>query len=128
MGAIEDDEECSYEKDLCKKFVEQARLCGDPVHYGRALAMEGETLGRLGDFEQALESLEHIKSIYNIETQHDAICKAYGSDRVAQIFAHSINWNKALGRIGAALDTCNYIVEELIPKCDPKNVHFLDVS
>jgi len=36
MGAMEQDEECSYEKGLCKKFVEQARLNGDPVvsnHY-----------------------------------------------------------------------------------------------
>jgi len=122
-GVIEQDEECSYQKDLCKKFVEQARLNGDPVHYGRALAMEAETLGRLGNFEQALEVVERIKSIYNIETQHSAICKAYASDRVAQAFSHSVNFNNALGRTQAALDTCNYIVEEIVPKSDPKNIH-----
>ena len=43
--------------------------------------MEGETLGRLGLFEQAIETLERIQAIYDIETQHSAICKAYGSDR-----------------------------------------------
>ena len=123
MGAIEQDEECSYEKDLCKKFSEQARLKGDPVHYGRAMAMEAETLGRLGNFEEALEVDERIKSIYNIETQHAAICKAYGSDRVGQAFAHAVNYNMALGRTQAALDACNYIVEELAPKSDPKNIH-----
>lgn len=123
MGAIEDDAECSYEQDLCKKFVEQTRLNGDPVHYGRALAMEAETLGRLGHFEQALDVVERIKSIYNIETQHDAICKAYGSDRVAQAFSHSVNHNNALRRIDAALDTCNCIIDEIIPKSDPKNIH-----
>jgi hypothetical protein len=123
MGGTKDDTEGSYEKDLCKRFVEQARLNGDPVHYGRALAMEAETLGRLGNFEQALEVVERIKPIYNIETQHDTICKVYGSDRVAQAFSHSVNFNSALGNIQAALDTCNYIVEEVIPKSDPKNVH-----
>ena len=123
MGAIEQDKECSYEKELCKKFVEQARLNGDPVHYGRALAMEAETLGRLGNFEQALEVVERIKSIYNIETQHAAICKAYASDRVAQSFSHSVNFNNYLGRTQAALETCSYVVEEIIPKSDPKNVH-----
>jgi len=123
MGAIEQDRECSYEKELCKKFVEQARLNGDPVHYGRALAMEAETLGRLGNFEQALEVVERIKSIYNIETQHAAICKAYASDRVAQSFSHSVNFNNYLGRTQAALETCSYVVEEIIPKSDPKNVH-----
>ncbi|KAL7554447.1 hypothetical protein ACHAWF_017893 [Thalassiosira exigua] len=123
MGAIEQDEECSYEKDLCKKFVEQARLNGDPVHYGRALAMEAETLGRLGNFEQALEVVERIKTIYDIESQHAAICKAYGSDRVAQSFAHSVNFNSALGRIQAALDVCDFITEEVVPRCNPKNIH-----
>jgi len=123
MGAIKDDAECSYEQDLCKKFVEQTRLNGDPIHYGRALAMEAETLGRLCHFEQALDVVERIKSIYNIETQHEAICKAYGSDRVAQAFSHSVNYNNALRRFDAALDTCNYIVDEIIPKSDPKNIH-----
>lgn len=123
MEGAKDDAECSYEQDLCKRFVEQARLNGDHVHYGRALAMEAETLGRLGNFEQALEVVERIKPIYNIETQHEKICKAYGSDRVAQAFSHSVNFNSALGRTQAALDACNYIVDEIIPKSDPKNVH-----
>ncbi|KAL3780068.1 hypothetical protein HJC23_007317 [Cyclotella cryptica] len=88
MGAIEDDDECSYEKDLTEKFIEQTRLNKDPVHYGRALAMQGETLGKLGRFEEALKSLEQIKPIYNIKTQHKAICKSCGSDRVAQAYTH----------------------------------------
>ncbi len=123
MGVIEQNEGGSYEVGLCKQFVEQARLNNDPVHYGRALAMQGETLARLGKFEEALENLETIKSIYDIETQHTAICKAYGSDRVGQAFSHSVNWNHALGRTDAALATCKYIVEEIVPKSDPKNAH-----
>ncbi|KAL7495786.1 hypothetical protein ACHAWT_004250 [Skeletonema menzelii] len=123
MGVIEQNEGGSYEVGLCKQFVEQARLNNDPVHYGRALAMQGETLARLGKFEEALENLETIKSIYDIETQHAAICKAYGSDRVGQAFSHSVNWNHALGRTDAALATCKYIVDEIVPKSDPKNAH-----
>lgn len=123
MGAIKDDAECSFEKSMCKSFVEQARLNGDPVHYGRALAMEAEILGRLGNFEDALEIVEQIKPIYDIKTQHEAICKAYGSDRVAQAFSHSVNVYTALGRTEEALNTCKYIMEEIIPFSDPKNVH-----
>ncbi len=123
MGIIDKEDSCNFEKEICERFVEQARLHNDPVHYGRALAMQGETLARLGLFEEALETLEVIKSIYDIETQHAAICKAYGSDRVGQAFAHSVNWNQALGRTDAALATCKYIVEEIVPKSDPRNVH-----
>ena len=122
-GAVTQDSECSYEKELCKQFVEQARLNNDPVHYGRAVAMQGETLARLGNFEEALDTLDVIKSIYDIESQHAAICKSYGSDRVGQAFQHSINWNHVLGRTDAALETCKYIVDEIVPKSDPKNVH-----
>lgn len=123
MGAIKDDAECSFEKSMCKSFVEQARLNGDPVHYGRALAMEAEILSRLGNFEDALEIVEQIKPIYDIKTQHEAICRAYGSDRVAQAFSHSVNVYTALGRTEEALNTCKYIIEEIIPFSDPKNVH-----
>ena len=58
MGAIKDDSECSFEKSMCKSFVEQARLNGDPIHYGRALAMEAEISGKLGNFGNALEIVE----------------------------------------------------------------------
>lgn len=85
--------------------------------------MQGETFGRLGLFEQALVSLDNIKTIYDIENQHDAICKAYGSDRVAQAFGHSVNWNIMLGRTDEALQTCKYILNELAPKSNPRNVH-----
>lgn len=123
MGAIEQDSECSYEKELCKKFVEQARLNGDPVHYGRAMAMQAETLGHLSHFEEALEVVDQVKSIYDIETQHALICKAYGSDRLGQIISISVNFHAMLGQTNSALETCLFVVENIIPKSDPKNVH-----
>merc|ERR1712194_852868 len=42
---------------------------------------------------------------------------------VAQAFSHSVNFNNALGRTSAALDACNFVVEQIIPKSNPKNVH-----
>lgn len=123
MGVIDQDEDDSYEIRLCEQFVEQTRLNEDPVHYGRALAMQGEALARRGNYEEALVNLEVIKSIYDIESQQAAICKAYGSDRVGQAFSHSVNWSYALGKTEDALATCKYIVEEIIPKSDPKNAH-----
>ncbi|KAK1736674.1 hypothetical protein QTG54_012696 [Skeletonema marinoi] len=115
FGAVTQDSEFSYEKNLCKQFVEQARLNNDPVHYGRAVAMEGETLARLGNFEEALETLDVIKSIYDIESSMQLY-----ANRMEVI---DINWNHALGQTDAALATCKYIVDEIVPKSDPKNVH-----
>lgn len=123
MGAVAEDSGHTYERTLCERFVEQARLNGDPVHYGRALAMQAETLGRLGLYEEALSVVDEIRGIYDIETQHESICKAYGSDRVAQAFTHSVNFNDALGRTEAAFDACRYVVDHLVPKSSPGNIH-----
>lgn len=106
---------------LCRSL--NLRLNGDPVHYGRALAMESETLGRLGLFEQALETFERIRVIHDINTQHAAICQAYGSDRVAQAYSHSVNWNSMLQRTDEAVETIQYILDELAPKSNIKNIH-----
>lgn len=123
MGAVAEDTRHTYERTLCKRFVEQARLNGDPVHYGRALAMEAETLGKLGLYEEGLSVVDEIRGIYDIDTQHEAICKAYGSDRLAQAFTHSVNFNNALGRTDAAFDACRYVVDILVPKSSPGNIH-----
>ena len=65
FGDIEDDDSCTYEKNLVKKFVDQAKLNGDPIHYTRALAMQGETYGRLGEYEKAFASHRELESIYD---------------------------------------------------------------
>ena len=43
--------------------------------------------------------------------------------KVAQAFSHSVNWLTMLGRSQEVVKRCKYIVEELAPKSDPKNVH-----
>ena len=123
MGAVAEDSGHTYERTLCERFVEQARLNGDPVHYGRALAMQAETLGRLGLYEEGLSVVDEIRGIYDIDSQHESICKAYGSDRVAQAFTHSVNFNDALGRTDAAFDACRYVIDTLVPKSSPGNIH-----
>ena len=123
FGDIEDDDNCTYEKNLVKKFVDQAKLNGDPIHYTRALAMQGETYGRLGEFEKAFASHRELESIYDPDKHSAGVCKAYGSDRSAQSYAHSTRWKMMVGDPDGALKTCRYIVDNLMPKMEERNVH-----
>mmetsp|Transcript_14864 Transcript_14864/g.20999 ORF Transcript_14864/g.20999 Transcript_14864/m.20999 type:complete len:1620 (-) Transcript_14864:2986-7845(-) len=123
FGQIEQDKECTYEQNLVKKFVHETRLNGDPVHYTRALAMQGEMYGRLGNFEKAFEAHHELERVYNVDEHSAGICKAYGSDRSGQSYGASASWFVQQGKVEEALRTCQYVIDELMPKMEPRNVH-----
>ena len=119
---IEQDAECNFEQNLARKFVRETKLHGDPVHYTRALAMQGEVKARLGKYEEALAAFEKLKAVYIQEEHSEAISSAYGTDRSAQAYSQSALWHMQLGNMAEALQTCNYVLDVLLPKMDPKNV------
>jgi len=123
FGQIQQDKDCSYEQELVKRFVHETRLHGDPIHYTRALAMQCEVYGRLRRFDKALESQKRIQKVYNVKKHSAAICKAYGSDRSAQSFSMSALWHLMMGHTKTALETCRYVIKELLPQMDEKNCH-----
>ncbi len=111
------------ELDLVSKFVKETERHGDPVHYGRALAMQGETCHRLGKFEDAIKSHLKLKEIYNIDKHSARVIASYASDRCAQNFGFTANCYLHLGQVDKALEICDYIEIEILPKMNPKNVH-----
>jgi class 3 adenylate cyclase len=90
-GAIEDDEDASYERELVRKFVESARAHGDLGHVSRAIALKGVMLQRLGKWTEAVASQEELEMVYTTELS-EGICKAYGSDRGAQSYPLAAQW------------------------------------
>lgn len=123
MGKIEQDNECSYEQGLVEMFVLETRLHGDPVHYGRALGMKAEHFARLGKLSESLDVFHLLAEIYNVDKHSAAICKAYGSDRCAQVFSLSVTWNLLLGNERKAKETCDFVLNNLLGKMDLRNVH-----
>lgn len=104
-------------------YLEEAKLHGDPVHYARALAMQAETDAQHDEFESALEWFYKIIPMYEPSKHSALICKAYGTDRVAQCFSIAATWEMLLDKKQSALDRCEFVIRELLPKMDPKNVH-----
>lgn len=123
FGQIEQDDDCLYEKNLVARFVSETKENADPVHYTRALSMQAEMYGRLQDFDAAFDAFDELKQHYDADELSADVCKAYGSDRSAQCFGLSALWHMMEGNMPAAVETCEYIFEHLMPKMDPKNVH-----
>ena len=121
-GKIQQDAKCNFEQNLARKFVRETKLQGDPVHYTRALAMFCEVKARLGKFKVALETFETLKGIYDPEEHSEGVSAAYGTDRSAQAFSQSALWYLQLGQEEKALEACEYVLYDLMPIMDPKNV------
>ncbi len=122
-NVIEQDTYCSYEQNIVRRFVEETKLHGDPVHYGRALGMQAEVFARLGKVIEAIETLDVLSEVYRVQEHSSDVCKAYGSDRCAQIFSLAAMWCFRVGNEKRSAKLCNFVIEHLLPNTDIKNVH-----
>lgn len=115
-------EDFNYEEGLVSMFLRETKLYNDPIHYSRALAMRAEMLARHGEIAEALQSAHVLRELYIVEDHTGPISKAYGSDRSGQCIAQSACWDEYLGNHERALQTCEYVIQELLPKMDQQNV------
>jgi len=122
-GMIEPGQELAYEHNLVTNFVEETRLNGDPVHYSRSLAMQGEFYSRQGQYEDAIFCHERLKRTYNVDQHSALVIENYATDRSAQNFGITANCLYRLGRVEEALDIADTVLSDMLPKMDPKNVH-----
>jgi len=120
---VDPSEQEKYEIDLTDNFVKETEMHGDPVHYGRALAMQGETYHRTGMFAKSIECHLKLREVYDVDKHSAKVVAAYASDRCAQNFGCAANCYARLGKIDKALELADYIESHLMPKMDPKNVH-----
>ena len=113
----------AYEQKLVSNFVEETRLHGDPVHYSRSLAMQGEFFSRQGEYDDALNCHRKLKLVYDVEKHSALVVEAYASDRSAQNYGNGANCLYRLGRVKEALELSFLVLDEMMPKMDLKNVH-----
>ena len=116
IGLIEQDEELSLEQELIARFVKEAFLHRDPVHYSLALAMEAEVMCRLGLFQEAALVHTRLVQVYDPDEHSISITNIYGSDCVAQCFGQSATWYSLINEPEAALEVCSYVKMHLLPK------------
>jgi hypothetical protein len=123
LGHIVQDEECRYEQAMLRRYVQEARSFGDPICVIHALTLQSELYSRLGDFGKALGCHALVETVYNVEEHSTTLSDKYGSDIGAQSYASSTLWNLQLDHVEKSLGTCWFVIEELMPKIEERNVH-----
>ena len=121
-GSIQQENRQYFMTQLSEDFVTDASLHGDPVHLSRALAMRAEVCSNFGRLEEAINSVETLRCVYDPKFSNQ-ISKAYGSDRSAQCFSLMALWLMEANDPEDSLRACEYVLTEILPKSDPKNVH-----
>jgi hypothetical protein len=119
-GMIEDDDKRTLQRDLADRFAHEANL--EAYHFARALAMQAEIRGSLGGFTEALSIFEKMRMIYLPDVHPKLLTKTYAQDRCAQCFAYSAVWLMQLGKIREAIERCELVMTDLVPKYDKKDV------
>lgn len=122
-GHIVQDAECKYEQAMLRRYVQETRIFGKAIHIIHALTLQADTYSRLGAFDLALQAHKQIEPVYVVEEHSLDLCDEYGSDLGAQSFASSALWNLQLENTEDALGTCWFVIEELMPKIEQRNVH-----
>jgi hypothetical protein len=93
------------------------------AHHSRALAMQAEMFARHGKFPLAVDAVVHLREMYKVDEHTAVISQTYGGDRSAQCIAQSTIWLLHIGRTDEALQMCDMILDELLPKMHPRDIY-----
>jgi tetratricopeptide (TPR) repeat protein len=118
-GLIEQDDLCTLEVDLAKRFCHEAQI--QAFHYARSLASLAEMLGRTGQYSEAFECFDIMKAVYMKDNHPTLLSKAYMVDRCALAFTTSALWELKEGRKEKAIERCNYVIENILPSYEERS-------
>eukprot|EP00546_Thalassionema_frauenfeldii_P017555 CAMPEP_0178896542 /NCGR_PEP_ID=MMETSP0786-20121207/1237_1 /TAXON_ID=186022 /ORGANISM="Thalassionema frauenfeldii, Strain CCMP 1798" /LENGTH=682 /DNA_ID=CAMNT_0020566969 /DNA_START=463 /DNA_END=2511 /DNA_ORIENTATION=+ len=119
-GLIDQDDECSLERDLAERFNHEAQL--QAYHYARSLASVAEMYGRIGLYDEAFRHFDIMKAIYMTEEHPKLLLGTYSVDRCAVSFATSAIWYLQTSKIDKAIERCDYVIDRILPIYDKKDV------
>ena len=83
-GVIDQDDECSLERDLAERFCHEAQL--QAYHYARALANLAEMYGRMGVHDEAFKYFDVMKAVYMTQDHPKLLLEGYGEWRFLILF------------------------------------------
>ena len=121
-GTIHQGKDLDFEKKLAAKFLRDAKPFDDPVHYARAIALHCDVLAREGLYDQALEASQKVDEMYAAKEHSERVSRTYGCDYSAQIYGQRALWQHQLEDFESSLETCDFIVDNLVKYMDPLNI------
>lgn len=116
LDRIANDNRTKLEQEkLAEKFVKEAINNGNPVHIGRAVAMEAQHYARTGDLERAFAGLERLASIYDIEANSFDMLAEYGRDFALECYCESVQWYYLSDQSDKAAQQADMVVKKYLP-------------
>lgn len=109
--------------DLAERFCHEAQV--QSYHYARALGNLAEWHGRTGAHEKAIKCFDLMKAIYMPKEHPPLIYASYSVDRCAVSFAVSALWYLGRGEQERAIERCNQVISDILPRFDKKDVSCL---
>ena len=100
---------------LVERFVKEAIQDGNQVHIGRALSMEASYYARTGNYDHALETLQKLESMYDVEAYSFDMLSEYGRDFAIECYAESTQWYYLLERHDEAEEQAVMVMEKFLP-------------
>jgi hypothetical protein len=86
--------------------------------------MQAEIRAALGGFTDALSIFEKMRMIYLPDVHPKLLTNTYAQERCAQCFAYSYSAAllMQLGKIREAIERCELVIKDLVPKYDKRDV------
>jgi hypothetical protein len=110
---------------LVERFTNELASEQHNEHYLRSLAMKTELLALRGEYDNSLQKCNELRDVYNARKYSSLLSRTYGQDHCCQCIAQSALWSFHLQREDEASDTCDFVINTLLPSVDPRNVgHF----
>jgi hypothetical protein len=100
---------------LVGRFVKEAIDNRSPVHIGRALAMEASYFAKLGNLKEAIQDLERLQSMYNVEDNSFDMISEYGRDFAIECYSESVQWYYLQERHGKAQKQADMVIKKFLP-------------
>ena len=109
----------ALERDLAERFMHEAQ--SQVYHYARALTNLAELYGRFGMYDEAFREFDTMKLVYLPETHSTLLTSAYAQDKCSHGFAMTAIWHMQMGKIEKAIEQCDYVIANVLPKYDHKD-------
>ena len=119
-GTIEQDDMCSLEVDLAKRYCHEAQV--QAYHYARSLGSLAEMFARVGRYSEAFEYFNIMEKVYMNEVHPELLTKAYMVDRCALVFAMAALWEMKEERKDKAIERVNFVIKNILPNYDKKDI------
>lgn len=116
------DQNIPEEESLMEEFIQVAREESNPVHIARALSMKASFHAQRGYFEKALEVFDVLRNVYDAPSHSRLLRKEYGKDYAMDALSQSVMWFFLSGRVSEAVNQSFFVVKQLLPLHNPKDV------